>query len=44
MMGGSTVEPSQGIREQPMSMDNSLTMPAPAAGLQERSLQIEGMT
>jgi Cu+-exporting ATPase len=27
-----------------MSMDNSLTMPAPAAGLQERSLQIEGMT
>ncbi|MGK6307448.1 heavy metal translocating P-type ATPase [Variovorax sp. DT-64] len=25
-------------------MDNSLTMPAPAAGLQERSLQIEGMT
>ncbi|VTU24343.1 Copper-exporting P-type ATPase A [Variovorax sp. PBL-H6] len=27
-----------------MPMDNSLTMPAPAAGLQERSLQIEGMT
>jgi Cu+-exporting ATPase len=27
-----------------MSMDNSMTMPAPAAGLQERSLQIEGMT
>jgi Cu+-exporting ATPase len=27
-----------------MSMDNSLTMPAPAAGLKERALQIEGMT
>lgn len=34
----------QQIREHPMPMDNSLTMPAPAAGLQERSLQIEGMT
>ncbi|VTU29293.1 Copper-exporting P-type ATPase A [Variovorax sp. PBS-H4] len=27
-----------------MPMDNSLTMPAPAGGQQERSLQIEGMT
>lgn len=27
-----------------MSMDNSLTMPAPAAGLKELALQIEGMT